>query len=123
MPNKIYTTRMLKTPFRPDRTLYVATFTGYRMHAFGRDQILDYTAEIHVYQTQTNPPVWVAEERQSRIKPFESHRAEDTMRLVAEGFTTCLEPWQTFEIEPLGRVVKLGPKLVKTKRPTPPPHQ
>jgi hypothetical protein len=97
----------------PDRMMYLGRFRGYRMKAFGREQILDYEAEILVYQARHNPPLWVARDRAGKMDPaFQSFRAEDTLRLVAEGFTTCVAKWETYEDAGLLGVVKLGPKLV-----------
>jgi hypothetical protein len=97
----------------PDRTMYIGEFTGYRMVAFGREQILDYTAEIRVYQAQVSPPVWVAVDHMGKMDPaFTSFRAEDTMRLVQEGFTQCVRAWESFQTGGLQGTVKLGPQLV-----------
>lgn len=86
------------------------------MRAWGKDQILDYTADIEVYMDRLDPPRWVARERRGHVnQAFESMRAEDTMRLVMEGFVTQLKPWEAFTHEAFGRIAKLGPKLVKTK--------
>lgn len=100
-------------PPRPDKTLFVGKFRGYRMLAFGVEQILDYEAEIEVYQARSNPPLWVARDARGKMDPaFQSFRAEDTMRLVSEGFTTCLEKWQSYETGGLRGTRKLGPQLV-----------
>jgi hypothetical protein len=114
MAHKAYGPNGPYSAFAPDRTIYTARFSGYRMHAFGKDQILDYTADIEVYKAQLNPPLWVARERRGHLDPaFQSFTAEDTMRLVTEGFVTQLEPWQTFTQETFGRISKLGPKLME----------
>jgi hypothetical protein len=96
--------------------MYVGTFRGLRMMAFGREQILDYQAVITVFQVQSNPAVWIARDERGKMDPaFHSFRAEDTMRLVEEGFTTCLEKWKTFESGGLKGPVKLGPQLVEKR--------
>jgi hypothetical protein len=94
--------------------VYVGRFRGYRTVAFGKVQILDYTAEIEVYQARQDPPAWMARETTpGSVGGYFSPRAEDTMRLVREAFVTCVEPWQRYEIEAFGKKVKLGPRLVE----------
>ena len=94
--------------------MYVGRFSGFRMLAFGKMQILDYEAEIEVYQVHHTPPLWMAKDLAGRFDGgYISHRAEDTMRLVAEAFTTCVTPWEKYEVEPFGKKVKLGPRLVE----------
>jgi hypothetical protein len=105
--------RKTYAPAPRDRHVYIGRFEGYRMLAFGRVQILDYAAEIQVYQAQHYPPVWCAMDQHGKVNPaFNSHRAEDTMRLVEESFTTCLARWETFEYSGLEGLKKLGPQLV-----------
>jgi hypothetical protein len=100
----------------PDRHVYRGRFRGYRMLAFGRAQILDYEAEITVKQATWNPQWWIAVDGRGKVDPaFSAPRAEDTMRLVAAGFTTCLQNWETFEVGGLKGARKLGPQLVPAK--------
>jgi hypothetical protein len=106
--------RTIYTPKTQERAVYVGRFRGYRMLAFGKMQILDYEAEIEVYQMHLRPALWCAKDLSGRFDgAFVSPRSEDTQRLVHEAFVTCITPWQKYELEPFGKKVKLGPRLVE----------
>lgn len=86
---------MRRTPYAPqppDRRFFVGKFTGYRMLAFGKEQVLDYTAEMEVRQIYHHPPLWAASDRARKwIGTYVSPTADDTMRMVEQAFTTCLQ--------------------------------
>jgi hypothetical protein len=97
-----------------DNTVYIGKFTGYWMAAFGTKQLLDYTAEIQVFQSQLYPPQWTALDATGKGSPdWVQSTATDVMRAVEQCFDTQLEKWQTFERDLFGGAKKLGPQLVK----------
>lgn len=86
------------------------------MFAFGREQILDYTAEIDVTNVQLDPPVWMARFRGGDFEPFFNHSTpEDVMRAVAEVFITQVTPWQAFLRAGLLPERPVRPEVVKRR--------
>ena len=73
--------RTIYTPKNEERAVYVGRFRGYRMLAFDKMQILDYEAEIEVYQLHQRPALWAAKDLAGRFRSsaFVSPRAEDIL--------------------------------------------
>lgn len=112
---------MIKYDFRLasffDRTLWIGKLTGYRVEAFGREQILKTPIEIHIRQECINPVIWEARAYPGDNWPCATaFTAEECMARVEKLFTTVLEPWQAYtDRSLLGRQAK-KPTLVPPRK-------
>jgi hypothetical protein len=105
--------RRIEQPIQPEAMIYIGQFSGLKMTAFGREQILDYTTHITVTMESLFPPVWVARELAAKTNPaYNATSAEETMRRVEQAFATQIGKWQTYAKQGLFGTVKLGPILV-----------
>lgn len=91
-----------------DQTTYRGRFSGLRLHAFGTAQILDYKADIEIYQARAQPELWRARPSFSRgPHKWETDSAAALMELIAGDFECCIQPWITWRHD-----------YAQTKRPT-----
>jgi hypothetical protein len=101
-----------------DVTIWIGQFTGYRVLAFGKEQVLYAPIEIQVRQVSVSPPVWTAKAFPGADEECASGvTAEDCMADVAALFTQCLVPWRAFVPTAYGRFEQVQPTLV------PPPEK
>lgn len=106
--------RAYKTSLLWDRTVWIGRFTGYRLLAWGKEQVLDAQIEIQVHQVTTNPAVWHARAYPGAAADCASgSTAEACMAAAAELFTQCLVPWAAFTPTIHGTVEHKRPQLVK----------
>jgi hypothetical protein len=100
-----------------DKTLWIGKLTGYRVQAFGREQVLKTPIEIHIRQEWINPVVWAARAYPGDHEPCAGGRtAEDCMAKVETLFTTVLEPWQAYTEQSLFGRVPMKPTLVHPRK-------
>jgi hypothetical protein len=83
---------------------WFARFTGYRVNAWGKHQVLNAPIEIAVRKEFESPAMWVARACPGYHGDMAvSATAEDCMRRVEEMFVTQLEPWVEFRWVGLGQ--------------------
>jgi hypothetical protein len=79
-------------------------FTGYRVNAWGKHQVLNAPIEIAIRMEYASPAVWVARAYPGAHGEIASSpTAEDCMRRVEALFVTQLAPWVEFRWQGLGR--------------------
>jgi hypothetical protein len=77
--------------------VYQARFANLRLHAFGIEQVLEWAADIEIYQARVTPELWRARPMFShRHHKWESASAEDLMDLIAADFERCIRDFQPY---------------------------
>lgn len=96
-----------------DPTIWTAKFSGYRVLAWGREQVLQGTVAFRIRQEFGYQRMWVARALPGDNPPvWVSDSPEDCMRRVESMFTTRVEDWQAWSGHALFGTRKLGPQLV-----------
>lgn len=75
---------------------YRARFAQLRIDAWGKEQMLDMTLDVEIYQARVLPELWLP--RLPAFKPLENEwragSAEALMQHIATYFGECIEPWE-----------------------------
>jgi hypothetical protein len=91
------------TPYK-DASEWFGSFSGYRVLAWGKHQVLNAQIEVAVRMEFANPAVWVARAYPGTHGAIASSpTAEDCMRRVETLFVEQLAPWVEFRWQGLGR--------------------
>jgi hypothetical protein len=95
-------------------TLYRATLTGFKTHAFGIEQTFDWTPEIEIYQARVSPEMWRARPNFKRHEhTWEASSAEALMELITKDFVGTIKPWRPFSA---GGAAIMRPSLVPSAK-------
>lgn len=96
-----------------DQTLWIGRLKGYRVMAFGREQVLNATIEIHIRQEWINPIVWSARAYPGSSEPCAmAATAEECQAKVEALFVELVDPWAAFTAPGLFGRRKITPQLV-----------
>ena len=95
-----------------NRTTYRATLSQMRMHAFGMEQVLDYTETIEIYQARVSPELWRARPTFSHGNHnWEAASADALMEIITADFEQVYRPWKAWEWD--AQMIR-RPSLVKS---------
>jgi len=81
-----------------DRSVYRAAFSGLKLEAFGRQQLLAGRFTVTVRQVKANPPLWRGglDYAKQQVK-WESDSREGAFDAVGQGFSEQLTEWHLVE--------------------------
>lgn len=73
---------------------YRACFSKLRMHAFGKEQILEYSTDVELYQARDSPELWMARPSiQTGMHRWEASHWWDLAGVIERDFVLKLSEW------------------------------